>query len=1068
MTEPDGICPSPSCVQAAVLGKRYDLIAGFLDAPEVVIPLWAEALHHARAETGGADLGRPLRLLLAAAKISDRVSCVADLGAHPWPDHHRRREITVPSPADHLRLVRAVTFSKRERGDLGPVVDALLVRDGFSERVRPLMPWRGGFIVARPAQLLLTALVLANRMIAESPALADVLAALGSGCQAVIAASGRDMGWEILFSDDVATRFRVDRDYVADVHVCILNPSDSEVDAIEDARPKLNQVLARNSEPASVDAPNRALVCVVGSGRPWAYEQPPLDRVSHQVSVMRVTDFRLLGDAFRRDPLGLVRVLEQVPAPPWPQGHSVIDMVGLIRAFEDLKPGDDDTFDGVEYLHRRAREMAGRHPAPAPDGDGWIDVSRWADSPDRSLFMAEADIGRFALLVRAPGAFLWVVADDPAATPRHVLGAVCCTLAFWLARLVELGWGVLDATEYAVRFAVAYDRDQSVPLHIEPGAVGGPRLHFGRRFVELAYRGDNSADRLLIETVLKSWGGLTTTGIARLTDAVAPAGRGTFLMWPDVDRDISDDRLVPPEPVTERDLREVARAVIDLLPGSRGDAIVTESAAADGLEAMLDAVAHVIDRLLAPLNPETLVDLMRIYERAANQAELENVTLPARAALIGSERYLGEFEAKAERAPALRGLIERVAARPPTGTAPLSQRTELRLRAAAEQLLRFGIAREALMTGMASCRIGLSRTFGIAVAMEGAIRTGTETAAQQFTEAAPELMAAHHAEWWAPEPIRRETLDLSATAEVGEPRWVAVNEAMHNQWGFSYEQAARLLRAASDLAGQHPDSVAILPTADLNDHLRHRTGIDEAAVGRFLGRFTLTACSDYNPRSKRDRIWETNRSRSYLSSPLVALDRDRVAVPHEHIRTSSRFLHYLIESGRLRSRGELLTAVRALSRDLDLQFELELARQCRERGLRAATRLKRMGGRKIEEIRGQPLGDIDVLAWSIERKAVFVLDSKRITPGIPPLVIRRQGRELIQAAARHARRLRWVRDHPGHLSREINSPVDDEWNIDGALVLERALPGAELGSLQVPAWPIWELAQRLENRGSSS
>ena len=1052
--------PGPSCVQAAVLGERYDLIAGFLDAPEVMMPLWAEALDSARARTDETDLDRPLRMLLAAATISDRVSRIADLGRYPWPDHHPRREIRVPSTADYARLVRAVTFSKRERVDLGSSIDALLVEDDSGEIWRPLVPWRGGFVVARPAQLLLTALVLANGMIAKSPAFAGVLAALRSGCQSLIGAAGRDMDWETTCSDGARTRFRVDRDCVADVHVCVLNPAVGDLTTIEDARPQLDELSGRHQDPASVDPPDIRFVCVIGSGLPWVYQQPLAGELSHPVFVMRVIDFRLLGDAFRRDPLGLVRALERVPPPPWPQGHSLIDMIGLIRGFEELRPGDEDAFDGIEYLHRRAREMAMRHPAPAPDGRGWIYVSRWTHSPDRSMFTADADIGRFGVLVRGPGAFLWVVADDPVATRQHVAGAVCCTFAFWLARLLELGWAVLDGAEYGLRFAVTYDRDLAVPVYIER-AVGGPRLHFGRSFLELAFHGDNTADRLLIETVLKSWGGLTAEGIAGLTDAVAPAGRGTFLIWPDLDGEIVGDRLALPEPVTVRDLRDIGRAVIDLLLGPGEDAIVDTAAAAPALDAMVDAVAHVIDRLLEPLDPEVLVDLMRIHERALNQAEFEDVTLPARAAIAHSEEYLGALETTAERAPALRGLIERVAANPPAGTSQLSLRAELRLRAASQLLLRFGTAREALTTEMATCRIALSRTFGIAVALEGPIRTGTEAAAEQFAEAAPELMAAHHADWWAEDPIPREALDLSATVEMHEPRWAAVNDAMRNDWGISFEEALRLLRSASDLADGHPDSVAICTMPWLKGYLRDTTRIEQAAIDRFVERFTLTDCADYDPKSKRDRIWGTNRTRSYPQSPLVALDGDRVAVPQQQLRHSARFLHHVIETGRLDSRGELLTAVKALSQDLDHQFELELARRCRQHGFRTATRLKRLGGRKIEEIPGQPLGDIDVLAWSTRRKSVLVLDSKRIAPGIPPLAIRRQGRELVQAATRHARRLRWVRGHPNELSRGIDVPVGAGWTIEGALVLERALPGAELSSLEIPAWPIWELDRRL-------
>jgi hypothetical protein len=1065
---PDGICDSPSCVQACVLGHRYELLAGFLDAPDLMISIWTGALAQVISDTGDAIVGDALEVLLAAVAISHRISKAGDLGTYGWPDHDPARAIRVPTAREYARLIRALAFSPRDRRAFGRAADALLLDDDPVAPWRPLLPWRGGFIVARPARLLLSALVQASEAVSRSPVGQQVLATITASALKVVENAARDMDWQVEERERTRVHLRVDRDCRALVDVCVLAPKAGDLGEVDEARPALGPVFRSQTKVLRRHEHQLACVCVVGNGRAWAYEQPEGDGSAAVPIVMRLGDFRLLGDAFRREPLGLIRALEQIPRPPWPPGHSAIDMIGIARAFDELEPPAGAwNLDGIEYLHLRARVMALRHPAPAPDGSGWIDVTRWGGSPDDSMFAKEDEPADGALLVRTPGSFIWVVPADPDVGRCHIGWAVARMVAFWFARLREAGWSMIFDGEYAICATVEFDREMRGPLDVAT-QPGGVLVRFSRSFVEMVSRGDNSADRLLVARILEWWGALRPAGAARLLDAVVPEGRGTFIVWPDPSVDENEPRLEPPELVGEKELRDIERWVAAIVLRDYRDAIVLEEHAAAFLRELIQGIVQIVDGLLEPLGEDGVVDLVRVHERAAYQAKAEAILLPARAGIEGADQFFGEAEAIGQRGPALRGLVERIAARRPTGTERLSLRTELRLRAAYQLLVRWGAALEALWTGLARCQIAVSQTYGIHVALDGPIRTGNETAASQLTAAAPDLMAAHHSDWWTDDPVPPPELDLTSRVELDHPLWAAVNDAMRDEWGFSYEQSVRLMRAASDLADTEPTAVAVVTQRDLTAHLARAAAIDPAAVASFIHHVTLTQTPAYDPLAKGHRPWETNRERSYLQRPFVDLGDERVAFSRHHLLTSTEFTTRLIDTGRLRCKGRLFAAIRQLSRAIDREFELEVERRCQALGFRTSSRAKKLGGRKIENVSGQPLGDIDVLAWSPAQRRVVLIDAKRMAPGLPPFAMRRHRDALRQAAVRHRERLNWVRNHRDALSRHTDGEVRDDWSIDAALVLEQALPGAAMDTLAVEAWSLWDLATKLVDAGVAS
>jgi hypothetical protein len=281
--------------------------------------------------------------------------------------------------------------------------------------------------------------------------------------------------------------------------------------------------------------------------------------------------------------------------------------------------------------------------------------------------------------------------------------------------------------------------------------------------------------------------------------------------------------------------------------------------------------------------------------------------------------------------------------------------------------------------------------------------------------------------------------------------------------GVSLDEALRALRVLADHAGEADDNVAVETADAARTLIRNATDIPKARVDCLVASMTLTRHSDYAPLERDLKPWQGNRERSYLRCPLVELHDGSLAWGELHTLHAARYLVNLIAKGQLRCDGTLRQAVSRLSTELDDDFEQVVRDTCKE--LRWETRshkMRKFGGKRIERIPGQDIGDVDVLAWDRVTGTVWLLDAKRISPAIVPYAMRHEAKKLGEEVEKHLSRLRWVEAHPAQLLAEIKRPAGDAaWTVKAALVTDFPLVGAYLDSLQLPVWWVDDLSQHL-------
>jgi hypothetical protein len=1073
--QPHGIHDAPLSVQGVLLGSRRGLLAGNLESPDVHYRLWTEAISGLLEEGPDPALRTALDLLDNASRLSDRVVASAELGGYRWPDHRLGGELSLPDEAEYGRLCEAVTVPAQElevAGGLDRTVLTELILSGETPgRWQPLASGVDGeLLVANPWRLLLAALVRACAHAARSPRSPALVERLSSAALDLAVEAAQDMDWEIERVRDASLLARADTNTHVLVVVHTLLPApEADQKQQPDAPVSLTVAYERTRRDARRLGVQHVLLALLGDGRGLAVPRshPCMNAVdATDPWLLALADLQLVADALRRDPLALPSALEHAPRPPWPESIDLVDFVGVCRHNEEAVPDQADLpQDGTEHLRLRARVMAARHPAPLPDGSGWSEVSRWSGSPDKALFCAR-DMEGFSLLVRATGRSLWVVGGDGSASRYDLSGVVCTMLAHWLARLCEQGWPhrptPLSAMEMVMRIEVEVSKQLGPALAIGD-ADGQLRVIAGPGFVEDLCRGDNSADRMLIAAVLAWCGDRSDKDQRDLLNKTAPEGRGTFVIWPRSDVPTNPPRLLPPPLVAPRDRRAVEQELAGTLVGTDQIVTISDERIRPALRDLVTALECRIAERVATLASSCLVDLVALHERALLQSTVESVALPARDAVADANEHLGPREAVGARNLALRALIERISAAPPDGCLSLGTREAGWLRAAAEFEFILGSAYGALSTGHSGARIVVGPGVGVAVHLEGRLQTAGERMTEQLEQSAPDLMAREHAAWWTEAPQVPPPLRLDAPIELDDADWVDVDRAMHDEWQVGFEQLLRLLRALSDMADEQDDAMAISAPGPLLDSLCTATRIDQTTTARAIELLTLERCENYDVTAKAHRPWGPNRDRSYLRQPLVRLPDGRLAWSSLHTLTCSRYLHGLVESGRLRGGPALRKAVQRFSQRLDREYETVLLERVEGLGWQALPRVRRLGGKRLERRRGQSIGDVDVLAWSRDRRQVWLLDAKRLAPGLDAPSMVRESAALSDQVAHHRERLEWVREHPDRLAAEIHEPGAIQWNLRAALVVDRPLAGAHLKDLALPVWTFWELPRRLED-----
>jgi hypothetical protein len=406
---------------------------------------------------------------------------------------------------------------------------------------------------------------------------------------------------------------------------------------------------------------------------------------------------------------------------------------------------------------------------------------------------------------------------------------------------------------------------------------------------------------------------------------------------------------------------------------------------------------------------------------------------------------------------ASRFMIEYVAARPPTGTDPISCSAYHRLQALAAKIIFFGMLSDDIRYGtdspelerLPSGRIGISESKRI-------------EARGQFAEAYG--LSRRHS-------LTREEQD--------DPLWVIAKQAdaerkieaaASAEFGFSLSQHSAIVGAALQLCVDVGDAVTRVSRARLVAAIQEATGVDAQTAGRRVDDLSLGPRDDFfevpAPAKHEDVYpWRYNRRWSYVRRPFL-LDGDDVVLGSSHVDRAGQYLKHLCFSGRLKAdSGPMRQALGYMTDAKGARFNQKVARILRGcASLIVRDRVGKFGAHKIKHT----LGDVDVLVADERTRRIRAYECKDLSVARTAPELHRELKQLGEGddsfVAKHARRIAWIRDHLDSVLAEIGVQDRKGWNVGGAIVVDQEIMSPYLVTLPVPVLTIARIEAMLSRR----
>jgi hypothetical protein len=398
------------------------------------------------------------------------------------------------------------------------------------------------------------------------------------------------------------------------------------------------------------------------------------------------------------------------------------------------------------------------------------------------------------------------------------------------------------------------------------------------------------------------------------------------------------------------------------------------------LRETVDFYFQELEHLVASLSSDDLLEtLVRHHERILREREQQDLLIPTRIACFSSEEKMVETlrEEKQElsrAALASRFLIEYVAARPPQGLRPLSLSVYDRLMALSSEIINKGMISDAIRFGIADLKLEMLRSNRLGIS-EGAYGQAHERFVGVYLAGEIYRSTARFASHW-----RRS--DRAEKPEDAD----RIDAAVRTEFGVSLTELNRFLGEAVNVGLSRDGEPKMMPLERFLDEMEENLGWDRALVERAFEVFASRPRDDFlSPPPPLNVIevypWRFSRALSYLRKPLLVRlteDGEEVIWSVRHCLDSASHLIDLCVGGRLKARS---SEMRKMIGELHVRDGEEFNDAVADvyegfEGWIVKRRVGKVAGRRIKRERGQPLGDVDVLAADPKRRILWAVEAK--------------------------------------------------------------------------------------------
>ena len=250
-----------------------------------------------------------------------------------------------------------------------------------------------------------------------------------------------------------------------------------------------------------------------------------------------------------------------------------------------------------------------------------------------------------------------------------------------------------------------------------------------------------------------------------------------------------------------------------------------------------------------------------------------------------------------------------------------------------------------------------------------------------------------------------------------------MDEAFADEYGFTFKQFTKCILAIAEYGNKIRSEVKRIDRDILVKVLLQEKDLTEESVNGVIDLISLTERKDFlkppEPFVKNDVYpWRFNRELSFTRRPIIQ-NKNTLIWGNRQLHHMMRYTTDLIVEGRFKARGKKLKeAIGKLSNIRGNEFNSKVfVKLCSIDGLIVRERVSKINRKRIKDITGNDLGDIDILYIVPKNKKIVVGEVKAFAFAKNPYEMEQEYKRIFVDAekpcymTKHKRRVAWVEEH---------------------------------------------------------
>ena len=449
---------------------------------------------------------------------------------------------------------------------------------------------------------------------------------------------------------------------------------------------------------------------------------------------------------------------------------------------------------------------------------------------------------------------------------------------------------------------------------------------------------------------------------------------------------------------------------------------------------------------------ELLLYLLDKSESIIRKKKLDEIQLPMRLEIADSHRVLKEFNKSrgklTEAGIANRFLIECAVGHSPRGLQPMNDSVYDELLAIATQIISWGFTSDLIHENIGEMNITLLTSGRIGRTKENYEKAQSRFSSQVVEQHISSLQKRFPQNWQV----------LEKDNQDGDDSFISqFNTAFKEEFGFEFYDLIDFEKHLFSISGKNDSSIIKISENQLVHELVQLKSMAIEVVHKLIKYLSLEfrkeyfSYPEYSVSKKYDFYpWRFSRRISYVRRPLLKIkleDETYFYYGIRHLKVAVDNFIALCYNGRLQNEVKTIKLKQLLSKlnsPSGNAFNEDVAEVFYgNKRYEVHKQVKKFGKTKIEYVKGEELGDIDVMVIDKRKNKLFLIECKDFLMARTPYELSMEYKEVFESdnsyINKFSKRVKWIKENIDEVIKHYMLDNEKKWKIKSMMVVNEPL-----------------------------